>query len=100
MTHVRQPLAVTGRLVASGGPPGATAQALSGTVTLENVTTHQRVTVHTATDGHYSISVGPGSYTARGSSPNYASGEANACSSYRTVVVTEATIIDVICEES
>jgi hypothetical protein len=37
---------------------------------------------------------------AYGGSSLYASGEANACSSYRTASVTGISTIDVLCEES
>lgn len=94
------PVTVTGRLITVGGPAGTKPRPLSGTVTLENLRTHQQVTATADANGRYTTTVIPGTYNAYGQSAEYAGGQPRACSSYETTKVTAPVTIDVYCEQN
>lgn len=95
-------ITVSGEMRAVGGPyvVAEKDRPMVGTVSLVNLSTRRRYTTRTSADGRYSVSVPRGNYRAFGSSLLYASGQKDACSSYRTVVVAHTTNLDVACEEN
>jgi hypothetical protein len=91
---------VHGHLSAVGGPAPGSRRPLSGEVTAtgRNVTR----TVQIGTDGSFSLTLPPGSYTLTGHSPDYGSGTAVCRTAHGTVRVrsTKAVTADVLCQEN
>jgi hypothetical protein len=91
---------ITGRLVAVGGPAGATNRALAGTVSITDTRTRHRESIPVGADGRYSIRVAPGTYLVEGHSPSYGD-DTYPCQAAGPVQVTaDATVrSDVTCQE-
>jgi hypothetical protein len=89
---------LTGNLEAVGGPAGASANPLPGSVTIAGPVT-QHVTV--GPDGTYTATVPPGTYTVTGTSPQYNDGAATCHTDGDTVTLTagQNATADVLCQE-
>ena len=93
-----KPATLTGNLEAVGGPSGASANPLPGSVSIAGPVT-QHVTV--GPDGTYTATVPPGTYTVTGTSPQYNDGAATCHTDGYTVTLTagQSATADVLCQE-
>lgn len=90
---------IVGRMVAIGGPVGASARPLSGKVTATGSETR---TVDVPSDGRFILRVSPGIYGLTGRSPQYrVDGKSAMCGSLGLVHVEEhqTASADVVCAE-
>jgi hypothetical protein len=92
-------VAVTGRLLAVGGPAPGTAHPIGGTVTVTNLDTQLQRTVVANNDGRFSTAVPPGPYHLEAHSPSYLDGKV-ACQADGplTVVANRPARADVYCQ--
>ena len=98
-TASKQTGVVEGRFAAVGGPLGAPAIGLAGSVTATPVTWGTPSTAHADHDGRYRIRLSPGSYTLKGSSPTYNEG-ASVCRADTPALVRAGltTSADILCQ--
>ena len=98
---------ISGHLLAVGGPGGVPPRPLRGSISVavdapENYASggFHLLGTQAGSDGSYSISVPPGTYSVTGSSPQY-NGGGTTCFSKGVVTVTQGTavVVNVLCQE-